>query len=167
MMRSNEPMSPVLEGVIFDWYDGPVSGIAHVAPDGPAYAFQMVAWPTGPGARVYVLRPVGNDVLERAARLQEDAPLRQSEAELERGWEVMRTMLRGAGEIAHVVVSDDLLGGGLSGREIPPGELRARLAAMCLDEPGETDATAFSDHSMADWLAAVEPLRPYTLADLR
>jgi hypothetical protein len=158
---------PGLRGIIFDWYDGPVAGIARVDPDGPPYAFQLVAWDDGQEVRVYVLRPVRNDVLQRAERLDVKATLHASEAERERAWAEMRAILRGAGEIAHVVVSDGLLEGPVSGREVPPGELRARVAAMFLEESGESDGLCYSEHSMAEWLAAIDPIRPYGCADLR
>jgi hypothetical protein len=167
MLTSGEPAAPLLRGIIFDWYDGPVTGIARVDPDGPAYAFQMVAWDDGQDVRVYVLRPIRNDVVERADRLDVKAVLRASEAERKRAWAEMQAILRGAGEIAHVVVSDALLKGPVSGREVPPGEFRARVAAMLLEEPGESDRLCYSEHSMADWLSVIDPLRPYERADLR
>lgn len=76
-------------------------------------------------------------------------------------------MLRGAGEITHVVASDALLEGPWSGRAVAPGPLRARLAAMLLDWPGDEDGFCFSEHSIAEWSAAIGPLHPCSAADLR
>lgn len=166
-MDSSHPANLLLRGVIFDWYDGPVSGIARAAPDGPPYAFQMVAWVPGGDTRVYVLRPVGQNVFERAQRLNREVPPAAREAERERAWAMMEEMLRQAGEITHVVVSDRLLEGEVCGRAVPPGELRERLAAMVRREPSqETDGFCFSNHPLEEWLAALDPVRPYARGDL-
>jgi len=133
---------------IFDWYDGPVSGLVECGPGGAVLAFRMVAWDDRQDRRIYVLQP-------SSAELPEKAPLAHEE---EGAFERYQDILRGAGPIEYVVQAEDEIPGLLrSVHRVGDAAVRERVESMMVAVGLEEDFAA-SEHTYDEWAALLRTI---------
>ncbi len=140
--------APFSRHFVFDWYDGPVSGLVECGAGEPVFAFRMVAWDNHQEQRVYVLQPVSAGAFDEAARAdgEEDA------------FERFQEILRAAGPIEYVVLAENEIPGSLrSVHRVGEGAVRERIEAMMVAVGLDEDFVA-SEHTHDEWTALLRTI---------
>jgi hypothetical protein len=155
--------APFARGVIVDWYDGAVSGVATCAGSDTVYAFRLAAWDHDQHQRVFVLRSIPRTALTELEAIFSPATGATpawlvasrfaSEAERDEAWRRANAVLNRAGPIEYLVLTSDIAAAPAAARPVAPGSDRDRIEAMLAEEPNEADGYAYSEQPFDVWLA--------------
>jgi hypothetical protein len=159
--RVPEGLATRCRGVIHDWYDGPVSGVGQDRATGSVYLFQMAAWDVWQNERIYVLRPLPSDALDRLVAIWSVAGEPQwpwwtpvtfpSDAIRERASEDADAVLDAAGDPEYVLLSSDLVGGTGILRALSSAPIRARVREWLRSSASDADGFSHSEVPFSQW----------------
>jgi hypothetical protein len=159
---------PFSRGFIFDYYDGPASGLVECGPGGAVLTFRMVAWDDRQEQRIYVLQPTPAESFDQAARAARPAgepagpwwgpSVFPTEQDRERCFRECERILREAGPVEYVIQAEDEIPGPLrSIHRVGDGEMRERIASM-LSTAGFSEDFVVSDHPFDEWVALLRTI---------
>lgn len=165
VLRGRGPQrTPFRRGVIVDWYDGPVSGVAECTSTGSVYAFRMITWDSQQQRRIFVLRPLPAtalaDLEQLFARPIDDqvawwVPVRfDSESERNVAWHGAMAILDKAGPVEYLVVANDITVGIEDARTVTDDE-RQQLEERLKNSQSAVDGYSLSDEPFEVWLAVL------------
>lgn len=155
-------------GVIHDWYDGPVSGVVQDGATGRVHLFQMAAWDDWQNERIYVLRPLASDALDRLVATWSVAgeprwpwwmPLTfPSDAARERASREADAIVEGAGDPESLLLSSDVLSGIGILRPLSSASVRGRVREWLRPAADDVDRFTQSNVPFSEWRALIDAM---------